>query len=375
MGGKESLLNPSFSVQKENYQIIYGEYKIKGRRKEMEDFSRCVLNLGDQYRAIPGKVVDKEYGSFFGIFDGHSGHLCAEYISEHLPSYFEHNPNYPDDIKTAAIEAFSACDLKYLKEEAAPQSNPDGCTACVVILWEDVIYVINSGDSRCILCNGGQCIEMSTDHRPGNPTEEERIKKCGGYVKNDRIRGRLAVARGFGAYPYKDKKTLGPRYVTVEPEIKTFPITNDTEFIIIASDGVWDKLTNDEAIELVRTKLGDLKTNETFINGKEKFVFDVCMDIVREADARQSSDNISCIIIVFYHSPATELHSIELSSPRGGKGESIPEIVTDTESEKMMEIDYQMEDGKGSKKNSRKNSKKKMKSPRRRMDSKKEPKV
>jgi len=254
---------------------------------------------------------------FFAIFDGHSGHLCAEYVSENLPFFFQENANYPNDIQTAAKEAFTECDLKFLKEEAAPHRYPDGATACVVIIWENIIYVINSGDSRCVVYSEGKCVVLSTDHSPGNPVEEERIKKYGGYVKNNRIRGKLAVARGFGAYPYKDKKTFGERYVTVEPEIKTLPITEKTEFLIIASDGIWDKITNDEAVNIIREKLGDLSKNTTFQNSKENFVYELCMDLVREADSRLSSDNTSCVVVVFNHSQkAPALPSVQMSSPR-----------------------------------------------------------
>jgi len=98
------------------------------------------------------------------------------------------------------------------------------------------------------------------------------------------------------------KKTMGERFVTVEPEIKTHPITKDTEFLIIASDGVWAKLTSEEAIDIVRKKIEELKTKGNFYSvAKDKIVFDLCMDVVREADARQSSDNISCIVVVFNH--------------------------------------------------------------------------
>jgi serine/threonine protein phosphatase PrpC len=302
MGASDSIISPSFSIQKEKFEIVYGAYMIKGQRSEMEDYSRCVLNLGEQFRAVPGKTgLDKEFGSFFGLFDGHSGNLCAEYIAEHLPSFFTSNPNYPNNIPVAAVEAFRGCDLQFIKDEAVPNNYNDGSTAIVAIIWEEVIYVINSGDSRCILAHGGQCIPMSIDHSPSNPTEEERIKKNGGHVKNNRVRGKLGVARGFGAYRYKHKENYGDRLITVEPEVKTFQIDKQTEFLILATDGIWDKISNEEAIQFVRERLGDLATNTKFQEAKEKFVYDICIELVKEADTRKSTDNISCIIIVFNH--------------------------------------------------------------------------
>jgi len=204
-------------------------------------------------------------------------------------------------MSVAAVEAFRGCDLQFIKDEAVPNNYNDGCTAIVSIVWEDVIYVINSGDSRCIMAHGGQCIPMSTDHSPSHPAEEERIKKHGGYVKNNRVRGKLGVARGFGAYRYKHKVNYGDRLLTVEPEVKTFSIDKQTEFLILATDGVWDMISNEEAIQLVRDKLGDLATNTKFQEAKEKFVYDICIELVKEADNRKSLDNISCIIIVFNH--------------------------------------------------------------------------
>jgi len=293
MGTATSTINPTFYVQKENFEVVYGCYMIKGHRTTMEDYSRCILNLDDR------KSSDKEFGSFFGIFDGHSGNLCAEYVSEHLPNFISSNSHYPTDIAKAAKEAFKDCDLQYIKEEAAPNKNEDGCTANVAIVWKDILYVINTGDSRCVLSHDGKCIPMSVDHSPSNPVEEERIKKYGGYVKENRIRGKLGVARCFGAYRYKDKVTYGERLVTVEPDIKTFNITKETEFLLIATDGIWDKISNEEAVEFIRSRLGNLSTNQKFQSSKSQFVYEICIELVKEADSRQSKDNISCIIVVF----------------------------------------------------------------------------
>lgn len=61
------------------------------------------------------------------------------------------------------------------------------------------LIVANAGDSRCVLCRGGQALDMSFDHKPESPIEEARITKAGGRITADgRVNGGLNLSRAIG---------------------------------------------------------------------------------------------------------------------------------------------------------------------------------
>ena len=121
-----------------------------------------------------------------------------------------------------------------------------GCTACVALLTENEIYCANSGDSRCVLSNGGAALEMSMDHKPDLPTEKMRIEKAGGFVEENRVKGILNLSRSLGDLEYKQDKALSVdnQMITCVPEIKIEKITKNHDFLVIACDGIWDCLTS-----------------------------------------------------------------------------------------------------------------------------------
>jgi len=117
-----------------------------------------------------------------------------------------------------------------------------GCTACVCLVVGDKLYCANAGDSRCVLSRKGTAVAMSYDHKPSNPEEERRIKRAGGYVTMDRVNGNLNLSRALGDFTYKESKDLSieEQMVLCIPEIKVETVDNDSEFFIIACDGIWD---------------------------------------------------------------------------------------------------------------------------------------
>ncbi len=123
-----------------------------------------------------------------------------------------------------------------------------GSTATVVALTKDRLIVANAGDCRCVLfkmneLGQGQCIALSTDHKPDREDEKQRIITAGGYVMrlpNDvwRVDGVLAVSRAFGDFALKrensSKVEVNRGHVIVDPEITTYVRTSEDRFIILA---------------------------------------------------------------------------------------------------------------------------------------------
>jgi serine/threonine protein phosphatase PrpC len=100
------------------------------------------------------------------------------------------------------------------------------------------LYVANSGDTRAVLSKGGQAERMSIDDKCDNPDEIQRIKAAGGLILQQRVGGVLAVTRAFGDHSLKASGLISV------PHIQKYTLKPFDKFLVIASDGVWDELSD-----------------------------------------------------------------------------------------------------------------------------------
>ncbi|KAG4398170.1 hypothetical protein AAZX31_10G276700 [Glycine max] len=257
----------SFLSGSRNGRFSYGYSSFKGKRSSMEDFFETKIS-----------EVDGQTVAFFGVFDGHGGSRTAEYLKNNLFKNLSSHPNFIKDTKTAIVEAFKQTDVDYLNEEKRHQRDA-GSTASTAMLLGDRIVVANVGDSRVVASRAGSAIPLSIDHKPDRSDERRRIEQAGGFIiwaGTWRVGGVLAVSRAFG------DKFLKP-YVVADPEIQEEEI-NGVDFIIIASDGLWNVISNKEAVSLVQN------ITDAEVASRE---------LIKEAYARGSSDNITCVVVRF----------------------------------------------------------------------------
>lgn len=126
--------------------------------------------------------------------------------------------------------------------------------ATTALLLGTDLYVANAGDSRTILCRSppGACIPLSVDHKPSVPAEAARIKERGGKVMTPpgsscaRVNGQLATSRGFGDRGFA-------KYITAEPDVRCHKVEAGDDFLVLATDGLWDVLSNEQAAAIVRS--------------------------------------------------------------------------------------------------------------------------
>jgi len=200
----------------------------------MEDTYQASINLlGDSQKA------------FYGVYDGHGGYRASEFTAEHLHEYVTREKFVEEPIK-ALKNAFKQCDQEWLTI-ATKGSHDDGTTAITVLIINSTIYVANVGDSRAVLCHNGKAIEMSADHKPIRGDEKQRIEALGGriyFFGTWRVGGVLAVTRAIGDRRLK-------KYVSAVPEIKHKVLEKGDDYLILASDGVWDVLSSQDACTLV----------------------------------------------------------------------------------------------------------------------------
>ncbi|XP_055819265.1 probable protein phosphatase 2C 14 [Solanum dulcamara] len=182
---------------------------------------------------------------FFGVYDGHGGRKAAEYVAENLHSYlFEMLDNGSTMTRQKAIEAaYIKTDHHFLK-----QGLGSGACCVTALIEGKEIIISNLGDCRAVLCRNGVAEALTREHRAEREDERKRIEDKGGYVELHkgawRVHGVLSVSRSIGDAHLKD-------WVPAEPDTKTLTLTPDMEYLVLASDGLWDQVGNQEAIDLL----------------------------------------------------------------------------------------------------------------------------
>ncbi|KAF5738447.1 protein phosphatase 2C 2-like [Tripterygium wilfordii] len=258
-------------VEQEGYSV----YCKRGKRSVMEDRYSASVDLdGDSKHA------------FFGVFDGHGGAKAADFAAENLCKNIlaEVSSGYEEDVEMAINNGYINTDKEFLKEGAA------GGACCVTaLIWKDNLLVSNLGDCRAVMSRGGRAETLTSDHHPSRKDENERIQALGGYVDCFhgvwRLQGSLAVSRAIGDQHLK-------KWVTAEPETTVLNIKPDCEFLILASDGLWEKVTDQEAVDIVRA---------FFIGADKPKPFSACKKLADLSIGRGSVDDISVMIVQLSH--------------------------------------------------------------------------
>lgn len=147
--------------------------------------------------------------------------------------------------------------------------------------------VANAGDCRAVLCRKGEAIDMSQDHRPIYPSERKRVEELGGYIDDGYLNGVLSVTRALGDWDMKFPRGSASPLVA-EPEFRQVMLTEEDEFLIIGCDGIWDVMTSQQAVSLVRRGLKRHDDPEQ-----------CAKDLVMEALRLNTFDNLTVIIVCF----------------------------------------------------------------------------
>ncbi|XP_050077498.1 protein phosphatase 1L [Anopheles maculipalpis] len=171
-----------------------------------------------------------------------------------------------------------------LVEAAKKLSDFAGTTALIAVIHRSKLIVANVGDSRGVMCDyKGNAIPLSFDHKPQQVREQKRIADAGGFIAFKgvwRVAGILATSRALGDYPLKEKNL-----VIANPDVLSFDLVDHRpQFLILASDGLWDTFTNEEAVAFVRERL-----DEPHFGAKS---------IALQSYNRGSVDNITVLVIV-----------------------------------------------------------------------------
>jgi len=292
-----------------------------------------------------GFIILKDH-SLFAVFDGHGGSLAAEFAGKQFVRILTQQDKFKEYAKMVAAEsnqtsgenpkseqeeythktkllsllegslrdAFYAVDKElgstygirpdsmHTDEDGnAMDTNADdsddqimdesGTTAVVVLITPTQIICANAGDSRSVYSKSkGRTIPLSYDHKPSDEYEENRIVSAGGYVSGNRVDGDLAVSRGLGDFRFKSGAHLSAEFqkVTAMPDIIVQNrIDEEDEFILVACDGIWDVMTNNEAVQMVHQMLHE----------GEKSMGLICEESLDLCLAKGSKDNMTMLVV------------------------------------------------------------------------------
>uniref|UniRef100_A0A3Q3Q0U5 Protein phosphatase 1B n=1 Tax=Monopterus albus TaxID=43700 RepID=A0A3Q3Q0U5_MONAL len=268
--------------------LRYGLSSMQGWRVEMEDAHTAVLGL-----PAPG-MSD---WSFFAVYDGHAGSKVANYCSKHLLEHIiSAIPPTVEAVKAGIRTGFLRID-EHMRSFSDLRNGMDrsGSTAVGILLSPDNFFFINCGDSRAVLYRNSNVCFSTLDHKPCNPRERERIQNAGGSVMIQRVNGSLAVSRALGDYDYKCVDGKGPTEQLVSPEPEVFEMVRAPEqdqFVILACDGIWDVMSNEELCEFVKSRLEVSDDLER-----------VCNEVVDTCLHKGSRDNMSAVLVCLPSAP------------------------------------------------------------------------
>ncbi|XP_031487205.1 probable protein phosphatase 2C 5 isoform X1 [Nymphaea colorata] len=287
--------------------IRWGWSCLQGPRSEMED---DVVVRSDSLHGF----------DYAAVFDGHAGFSSVQFLRDEL--YKECSASLQGGLllkrkdfttlSKAIQTAFANADSKLLNwlEEVGTDID-SGSTATVMFVGGDMLIISHVGDSSVVLSRSGKTEVLTSPHRPYGSSktslqEIKRIKEAGGWVVDGRICGEISVSRSFGDIRFKTKKNemlekgveegrwtrkfisrvkMNGDWVTATPDIYQVALGMDAEFLILASDGLWDYMSCSDAVRFVRNQLcqhGDVQS--------------ACEALALAALNRKSQDNVSVVI-------------------------------------------------------------------------------
>ncbi|KAI5632737.1 protein phosphatase 2C domain-containing protein [Phthorimaea operculella] len=186
-------------------------------------------------------IETTEPTSFYAVYDGHAGSAAAMYCAAHLHQYLVESPYFTTDLRRALRDAFLKTDTEFVRKSNQERAC-GGSTAVAVTVRGRKLLAAWAGDSLALLAKRMRLMQLVRAHKPHRQDERDRIEQSGGtvmYWGTWRVNGQLAVSRAIGDAQYKP-------YVTARPETATVDLDGDEDFVVVACDGLWDFVSEDD---------------------------------------------------------------------------------------------------------------------------------
>ncbi|XP_021861112.1 probable protein phosphatase 2C 25 [Spinacia oleracea] len=289
--------------------------------------------------------------TFIGVYDGHGGADAARYISDHLFFHLiklvDDSRSMSEDVIRGALTATEDGFLTLVSRTFKFKPVIAGIGSCCLVglIWKGTLYVANLGDSRAVIGTLGRtnkivAEQLTTEHnasrseireelRSSHPDDSSILVQKQGVW---RIKGIIQVSRSIGdAYLKSPELALDPTFprfhfpepisrpvLTAEPSVCTRALKPNDQFLIFASDGLWEHFTNDEAVQLVhnsprvgiakRLVQNTLKTVARKMKMKDEQLRDV-----EKGERRKYHDDITVVVIFLDHDLLNEEMSLPIA--------------------------------------------------------------
>jgi len=270
-------------------KVSSGFESVQGRRWTMEDTHVLLDDINE-----PFHLPKNPTRSYYAVYDGHGGKNAADITAELLHKNIIEDPAFiSEDYDTAIKNGFAKTD-KHILQTSTAEKWTNGTTTVTVFIVNNTLIISNTGDSEAVLAENQQsgdpnAILLTEKHKPTEPAERRRVEDAGGQVIFGRVLGSLAVSKAMGDIDFKhpyNKATAD--FVSAIPYINRVDISKNNPFMIIACDGLWDKLTYQEAVDFVKKCKDD---------GKDPT--ETAQLIVKHSLDLGSFDNVTTIIVYF----------------------------------------------------------------------------
>jgi protein phosphatase 2C family protein 2/3 len=296
-----------------NQNDIIKAYAYNTTEGNIRDYNEDTITATKLIFEPKDKNDKNNYAYFFGIYDGHGGDGCSVYLKNNL------HKNITEPTVKSLKSAIAETEKNFLEKVAINSlgelDDCSGSCGVMVLIKNRKCIIANLGDSRCVLYRKKRIVFSTRDHKPNTDFERKRIEAAGGTVYQAQMNldlyqngklveipyrvepGGLSVSRTFGDIESKDEKFGGKKgVVSDQPDIVEFELSDEHNFLVMGCDGIFDVLSNIEIMECIKIVLRIHKD-------KKKKINELCADfasmIIKSALAKESFDNVSCIVVVF----------------------------------------------------------------------------
>lgn len=299
-----------------NAQCVWAAASAIGPRTTQEDRS---VAIPDGWADVEHDVSSWPVCRFFGVFDGHCGEAAAELSSTQLWAELKQRlvallmadpagTPPPESLEHAMKDAFAATDATVLARAGSA-----GSTASVALVLGNALCIANLGDSRTVLCRSERAFWASNDHKPDDPSERARIRHAGGFVATPRsagqinvprLNGVLSVSRSFGDAAFKEESTGAGPPLSATPDVTHRTINpRFDEFLLLATDGLFDFYTNAAAVEIARGVLTRASEPPTSLAERLQKASDRLLRAV--VHSGHNADNVTAVLAMLGDDPLT----------------------------------------------------------------------
>ncbi|CAK0781692.1 hypothetical protein CVIRNUC_005447 [Coccomyxa viridis] len=293
-------------------QLCFGVSQARGARPYMEDRHTIVANFqpsGAAASALDAGVLR----SFAGVYDGHNGAQTAEEAAARLHMLLAEERGFAScagkgtgaeegEAMCEALErAFLRMDAQVLNRARA-EGDRDGSCALIAVRVGKCLWTAHAGDCRAVLSRGKMAVPLTEDHKPGLERERARVERCGGRVEMQRCwriittaRGTntgLAVSRSLGDLDFKEPSI----FVECTPEVGRVQMLPEDSLLIMASDGLWDVLLDQQAVDIAEEALKAQLEGKSHVS--DAIAKEVSSALVMAALKKGTLDNVTVVVLL-----------------------------------------------------------------------------